>query len=109
MKNFTEEENRIYIRGVELLRSSIGSGVKFDVACEFIEADKELKEMIIDDALKIEIAELHYGKRVPLIDLSKKLGVGMERLLKATDEMMEDILNTADEAAKEQPRSSMTH
>ena len=108
-RHFTEEENRVYVRGIELVRSSIGNGVKFDVACEFVEADKELKDMIVDDALKIEIAELHYGKRMPLMDVSKKLGVAMERLLKASDEMMEDILNTADEAANEQPRSSLTH
>ena len=47
--------------------------------------------LIVDDALKIEIAELHYGKGLSLLDVSKKLGVSMERLLRAGDEMMEDI------------------
>lgn len=90
-----------------MIRSNIGNGVKFDLACEFISVNnKELKDMIIDDALKIEIAELHYGKRIPLIDVSKKLGVGMERLLKANNEMMEDIVNAAqsiDEKAPDKP------
>lgn len=97
-RKFTEEDNRVYTKGIHMIRSSIVSGVKFDVACEFIEADKELKGLIIDDALKIEIAELHYGKNLPLIDVSRKLGVSMERLLKANDEMMEDIMNTAGKA-----------
>lgn len=103
-KNFSEEESRIYRENIEMIRSNIGDGVKFDLACEFIAVDdKELKDMIIDDALKIEIAELHYGKRIPLIDISKKLGVGMERLLKANNEMMEDIVNTAQDTASKEP------
>ncbi len=97
-RKFTDEENRLHAKGIDMIRSSIVSGVKFDVACELITADKELKDMIVDDALKIEIAELHYGKNLPLIEVSKKLGVSMERLLRATDEMMEDIMNTAAEA-----------
>ncbi len=81
-----------------MIRSSIVGGVKFDVACELITADKELKDMIVDDALKIEIAELHYGKNLPLVEVSRRLGVSMERLLRAIDEMIEDIMNTAAEA-----------
>jgi hypothetical protein len=61
--------------------------------------DPELRGLIIDDALKIEIAELHYGKRMPLVDVAKKLGVPMERLLQATTEMMEDVVRTSEEAA----------
>jgi hypothetical protein len=108
-RRFTEEENRIYRKGIEMIRSSLENGLKFDVACEFVKADKELKDMIIDDALKIEIAELHYGNKISLVDVSKKLGVAMDRLLKANDEMMEDVLDTAAEASKRPPGSSMTH
>ncbi len=97
-KKFTDEENSVYAKGIEMIRSSIVSGVKFDVACEFVDAGKELKNMIIDDALKIEIAELHYGKDLPLLEVSRKLGVSIERLLKANEEMMEDIMNTASRA-----------
>jgi hypothetical protein len=98
-KQFSDEEDRIYRKSIEMIRSSIGNGVKFDAACEFITADKELKDMIVDDALKIEIAELHYGKNLPLIEVSKKLGVAMERLLEANNEMMEDVMNTTAEAS----------
>ncbi len=99
-RKFTEEDNQKYAKGIQMVRSSMLSGVKFDVACEFIEADEELKGMIIDDALKIEIAELHYGKDLPLMEVSKKLGVSMERLLKANDEMMDDIMNSAAESGR---------
>lgn len=101
-KNFSEEESRIYRKSIEMIRSNISNGVKFDLACEFINIDDMgLKDMIIDDALKIEIAEFHYGKQIPLRDISKKLGVGMERLLKANNEMMEDVINSVGEAGGE--------
>jgi hypothetical protein len=105
-KQFTEEEDRIYRKSIEVVRSNIGNGIKFDLACEFISVDDvELKRLIIDDVLKIEIAELHYGKRIPLVEVSKKLGVAMDRLLKANSEMMEDVINTAGEVRDSRPGS----
>lgn len=111
-KEFTEEEDRIYKKSIEIIRSNISNGVKFDLACEFLAIDDdELKALIIDDALKIEIAELHYGRRIPLINISKKLGVSMERLLRASAEMLEEVVKTSEEAAKRQSgeKGGITH
>lgn len=95
-KNYSDDENEIYNRSIDTIRSNIDNGVKFDLACEFIDVkDEELRRLIIDDALKIEIAESHYGKGLSLMDLSKKIGVSMDRLLKANEEMIEDIMNTS--------------
>ncbi len=102
-RQLTEEEDSIYKRSIGVIRSNISNGVKFDLACEFITVDDSgLKTLIIDDALKIEIAEMHYGTGLPLLDVSRKLGVPVERLLKATAEMMEDVFHTADEVSREQ-------
>lgn len=95
-KQYNDDEDAIYKRSIDIIRSNIGNGVKFDLACEFLDVkDDELKRLIIEDALKIEIAESHYGQGLSLMDLSKKIGVSMERLLKANDEMIEDIINTS--------------
>jgi len=95
-----------------MIRANIQNGVKFDLACEFITMeDEELRAMIIDDALKIELAELHYGKRIPLLEVSKQLGVPMDRLLKASHEMLEDLMHTSEEfsAWESGDKGSMTH
>jgi len=111
-KDFDEEEDRIYKKNIEMIRASVNSGVKFDLACEFIAVeDKELKELIIDDALKVHVAEMHYGKGLSLLDVSKALGVSMERLLKANTEMMEEVIHTAAETPQKRPDGSepLTH
>lgn len=95
-KSFSDEEDRIYRKHIEVIRANVSSGIKFDVACEFIRIeDKELRGIIIDNALKIEIAELHFGKGMSLDNVSKKLGISMERLLNANREMMEDVIHNA--------------
>ena len=108
-KNSSEDE--IYHKNIGIIRSNIANGVKFDLACEFLDVgDKRLKGTIIDDALKIEIAELHFGKGMPLLDVSRKLGVPMERLLRASNEMIEEIGETTAEIyRKKQGGSDLTH
>ena len=108
--NFNNDEDTIYKKNIAMIRSNIYDGVKFDLACEFISVeDGVLKGLIIDDALKIEVAELHYGQGLSLHDVSKKLGVSMNRLLKVSSEMIEDVLNTATEAAEQSSARSEPH
>ncbi len=96
----SEEEDKAYRKTIEMIRLNIANGVKFDLACEFVSVDnEELRQVIVSDALKIEIAELHYGKRFPMEEVSRKLGVSMERLLQANTEMIEDVVNTAGKAS----------
>lgn len=99
-KKFTPEEDGIYCSAIESIRTGLRSGVKFDLACSCITVrDEELRQLICEDALKIEIAEQHYGSGLPLIDLAKKLGIPLDRVMKANEEMMEDIFHTADTAS----------
>ncbi len=89
------EEDRLYKESIEIIRKNIQNGVSFDIACEAISVkDEGLRKIIVDDALKIEIAELHYGKNMPLPEVARRLDVSMERILKANEEMLEDVMKT---------------
>lgn len=106
-KDFNKDEERIYMQCIGEIRTSISNGAMFDPACEAITVeDLELKQLILDDVLKIEIAEMHYGKGLPLSEVSEKLGVSRERLLKANTEMIEDIANTSGNHGSETPRKT---
>jgi hypothetical protein len=54
---------------------------------------------------------MHYGKGLSLIDVSKALGVSMERLLKANTEMMEEVIQPAAEHPQKRRHGSepLTH
>jgi hypothetical protein len=96
-KQFTDEEGKVYAKGIGIIRSALDNGLRFDVACKMVAVeDQEMKGHIIDDALKIEIAELHFGKGLTLLDVAKKLGVPVHRLMKAREQMLQDVINTAE-------------
>jgi hypothetical protein len=53
-----------------------------------------LKGFIIDDALNVMIAHLHYKNGLALEDVAAELKVSLEMVHKANAEMMEDIATT---------------
>jgi len=90
-KEYSPEEDRIYTEAIAKIREGMKNGLSFDKACDSISVEnEELKSFILDDALKIMIAELHYGKGMSLEDVGKMLNVTMARLSKASLEMLED-------------------
>lgn len=90
------ETDKIYVRSLAKIREGIMKGLDFETACAALEiADEKLKGHIVDDVLKVFIAEGHFAKGIPLEELGKALGLPLERLEKARAEMFEDIENTA--------------
>jgi hypothetical protein len=53
--------------------------------------DDELRKAIIEDMLKVLIAEEHFGKDVTLDELASRLKVPVERLDAAKAAMLEDV------------------
>ncbi|MEW6108120.1 MAG: hypothetical protein AB1632_02975 [Nitrospirota bacterium] len=89
---FITEKDKIYEKAAVKIREGLALGLDFDSACEAIEVEDEiLRKAIIDDMLKVIIAEEHFAKEIPLDDLSKKLKISMERLETAKQEMLEDV------------------
>lgn len=97
-KHYTEEESKIYNEALERIKGGLKNGLSFDEACLGVTIDDaELKEMVTDDALKISIAEMHYGQGMTLKQVADILKVPVKRLNVANNEMLEDAGITAAE------------
>ncbi len=73
------------------IRRAVNNGLSFDQACSlvFIE-NKEFREAVVSEALKILIAEFHIFRGMPLKQLAMKLRLSMSRLLKEKESMDRD-------------------
>ena len=90
-KQYSPEEDRIYTESIGKIREGMKNGLTFDKACDAISvADEELKGFILDDALKIMIAEIHYGKGVSLGEVARVLNIPVGKVSVASLEMLED-------------------
>jgi len=99
---FSEEDEKAYNVAMEAIREGLARGLPFDEACRVVpEADAELKRLIIDDFLKVTIADLHFEKEMSAEAVAEKLGVEVERVLRARQEMIEEIRDRSVEYARE--------
>jgi hypothetical protein len=100
-KEYTEEETEIYNDSMDKIMRGLEEGLGFHESCSGIRVDnEELKGFILDDALKIMIADMHYKKGIPLVEVADALRVSIDTINKANTEMIEDIEMTAIEAYK---------
>lgn len=101
-KEYTAEESKIYDEAMSKIIEGFKNGLSFNEACSAVKVeDKELKEFIEDDALKVMIADLHYAKGISLPEVADALKVSIETTNKANLEMLEDVEITAIEAYKQ--------
>jgi len=97
-KEYTEEESRIYNEAMENIMAELQKGLSFDEACASLDiADSELKDFVVDDALKVLIADIHYAKKLPLQHVADTFKVSMDIINKANMEMMQDVEIAASE------------
>jgi hypothetical protein len=100
-KQYTEEESRVYNEAMDAIMGGLKNGLSFHEACSSVEVpDEDLKNFILDDALKIMIADMHYIKSLSLRDISESLRLPVERIEKANQEMLEDISVTNEQVFK---------
>lgn len=101
-KHYTEEEAKIYDEAIAKIRSGLDNGLSFHEACSAADVrDEALKGFIMDDALKIAIAERHYGKGLLLQQVADALKVPLKKINAAHLEMLEDAGITAAEYYKQ--------
>jgi len=81
---------------VAVVREGLAKGLDFDAASAAVEVEnEELRKSIIDDMLKVLIAEEHFGKNLPLEDLAKMLHVSLERLETKKTSMLQEVKETS--------------
>jgi len=98
------DEDAIHREGVERMREAVGRSLGFEEAARLLEVENSrLRKTILDDALKVLIAEMHFAGGTPLGELAKRLKVPSEKLEQARAEMLEDV----EEAAIRKYRAEM--
>lgn len=99
--DYSEEEDRIYNESITAIREAMEEGKSFDEASEGLTIeDKGLKRLIVDDFLKITIAEEHFNRGVSLEDVARKLGISVDRVERAKDEMIKEVQEASVEVYK---------
>ena len=87
---------------INRIKKGVEQGMTFEQAVSLVECeDKALKAAIIDDTLKIMIAEMHFMGKQDLEEVGKKLRVPLQVMTKARQEMLDAVEAEAIEAYKE--------
>ena len=97
---YVSEEDSLYEESVRKIQSAVKS-MSFGQAVKLVEIeDKAVKRAVIDDALKVLIAEMHFSGNMTLKELGKKLKVPLGRLETSRAEMLGEVRAAAIEASK---------
>jgi hypothetical protein len=102
-KEFTPEEDELYVEAVSKYREAIEAGKTLRQAYEsYSIADKELESFIQADFLKIMIAERHFEQRQSLDDVAKTLDVSPDLVKDTHKRMLQEVgVAAADQFSRE--------
>jgi hypothetical protein len=96
MKQFTDDEGRIYEAAVNAYRGALAAGKKLKEAyAAYAIDDEELRSIVQADFLKILIAERHFGKREPLETVARELDVSLDVVKQTLARMLQEVGATA--------------
>jgi hypothetical protein len=100
---FTEEESRIHRAGFKIILEGLQKGLGFDEACTGLEVvEPEIRRIIIDDYLKVTIAERHFQGREELEDVAGSLKIPLERVAATREKMLKEVREAAREVYRKQ-------
>jgi hypothetical protein len=97
-----QDEDQIYEESVRRIRSAVvDQHMPFGKAAELIQVeDAGLRAAILDDALKVLIAEIHFAGGKSLDETTQALGLPRALIEKARIEMLKDVKQAAIEKYK---------
>jgi hypothetical protein len=89
---FTPEEDRLHDAGIAAIRAGLEAGESFDAACGHIAvSDPDLRRIIVDDFLKVTIAQRHFQGGESTEQIAGALGISAERVEFARKEMLAEV------------------
>ena len=89
---FSPEEERLHEAGFARIQEGLAAGLGFDKACDGIEAaDAELRRVIVDDYLKVTIAQRNFQGGESTFAIAASLGISVERVEAARREMIAEV------------------
>ncbi|MBI5076670.1 MAG: hypothetical protein HZB62_16100 [Nitrospirae bacterium] len=92
---FLSQAEKTYMHALAKIREGLAKGFDFVSASASVNIDDpSLKQIVLDDVLKVIIAEDHFIRQIPLEEISRKLTMPIDRLEKARAEMLEDVEET---------------
>ena len=93
---FTEEESRVHHAGFKIIFDGMEKGLGFDEACAGLDVvDPGMRGVIIDDYLKVTIAERHFQGGEALEKVAESLRVPVERIASGKEEMLGEVRKAA--------------
>jgi hypothetical protein len=100
---FTPEEDRLHEAGIAAIRDGLAAGLGFDAACARVEAaDADLRRIIVDDFLKVTIAQRHFQGGESTEAIAAALGISAERVEFARKEMLAEVAAASVDAFRRQ-------
>jgi len=107
---FLSEAEKIYMHALATIKEGLAKGFDFNSACASVRIDNEsFRNTVLDDVLKVIIAEEHFVKMVPLEQIGQRLNLPMDRLEKAQAEMLEDVEETTVNAMHKEIEKGTEH
>ncbi len=95
-KEFTPEEDKLYVEAVSKYREAIEAGKTLRQAYEsYSIADKELESLVHADFLKIMIAERHFEQRQGLEEVARSLDISPDLVRDTHKRMLQEVGVTA--------------
>ncbi|HWR97110.1 MAG TPA: hypothetical protein VN317_01685 [Candidatus Methanoperedens sp.] len=89
---FSAEEDRLHAAGFATISAAMTAGEGFDAACARIDvADPDLRRIIIDDYIKVTIAQRHFQGGESTEAVAGALGISAERIEFARKEMLAEV------------------
>lgn len=96
-----KEEEALYDESVRRIKSAVEKSMSFEQATGLIDVpDERMKAAIIDDALKVLIAEMHFARKKSVEDVAKALKLPPKRIQQARAEMLAQVEQAAIDAMK---------